>query len=231
MFGREVSKKIDRFVDITHQLETRLSTINKHTNALVEQTSSLSQDGKQLSKEIMQSLKDLRRDPDCDRRRIRELKTRFESTLLDFRELENQIADAERENIHTLRSTYAESGPLHEGSAMKQDLQLDMSAEFKVVQLEQIQQKQDALLEIERDVLEIQSMFNDLAYLVEEQGEHLNTIENNVTSVKVQTEEARQELKVAETYQKKSRKKQCYLLLCCLIILLIILLPTLLTLT
>ena len=63
-------------------------------------------------------------------------------------------------------SCCVESAPIH----TQDDVQLDMSSEFRIVQLEQIQSKQDALLEIERDVREIQGMFDDLAFLVEEQG-------------------------------------------------------------
>lgn len=229
MSGREVSEKIDRFVDITTELEHKLFSVDKQSNALVDQTSKLSRDGKQLSNDIMLSLKALRREPDCDRRRLRELKIRFESKLLDFRELETQIAEAERENIHTLKSSVADSAPVHNNGILLQDVSLDMSSEFRLVQLEQIQSKQEALLEIERDVKELQGMFDDLNYLVEEQGEQLDMIENNITSVKVHTVQATEELVVAEKHAKKSRKKQCYMILCCLVVLLIILLPTLLT--
>ena len=81
------------------------------------------------------------------------------------------------------------------------------------------------VLALERSITEIYELAKDLATLVDQQAECLNSIESNITSALNHTETGEKALEDAEDYQKKGRKKQCCLLWCCLIILLIILVP------
>lgn len=91
----------------------------------------------------------------------------------------------------------------------------------------EIEERHEGILRIEQGVKEIQELFNDLAFLVDIQGEKLQNIEDNVMQTSEYTAAAGVELKKAEVSAKKARKKQCYILICCLIILVVILAPTL----
>jgi t-SNARE complex subunit (syntaxin) len=52
----------------------------------------------------------------------------------------------------------------------------------------------------------INELFHDLAILVHQQQEHLDTIENSVQATKVDTEKGKEDLESAQEYAKSGRK-------------------------
>lgn len=79
--------------------------------------------------------------------------------------------------------------------------------------LQDIQDRHQNLIKIEKTVLELQQLFVDMAVLVKSQGEVLNQIEDQVNNANDYTEKAVDELKEAVVYQKKARKKLIFLIL------------------
>jgi len=77
----------------------------------------------------------------------------------------------------------------------------------------------DSIKDLEKSVIEINELFIDVAKLVKEAQPMIDSIEANVESAVVATDQGVNELKKASTYQKSSRGK-----LCCLLLLLIIIL-------
>lgn len=73
----------------------------------------------------------------------------------------------------------------------------------------EIQERHGAVAQLERSLLELQQVFNDMAVLVEAQGEQLNDIEGNVGRARSFVERGREELQVARKHQKSSRKWMC----------------------
>lgn len=71
-----------------------------------------------------------------------------------------------------------------------------------------------------RSLAEVQSMFNDLSVLVNQQSEMLDSIENNVESAQTYIKKGNQSLKDAQELQKKTRK--CYCCLLCIVISIVI---------
>lgn len=67
-------------------------------------------------------------------------------------------------------------------------------------------------------------LFQQVAQIVSEQGEQLQTIENNAISVRDDTRGADYELRSAARYQKQARGKACCLMLIIAVILTIIIL-------
>ncbi len=84
--------------------------------------------------------------------------------------------------------------------------------------VEDMRRRQEEIQAIERDVVEIHEMARDLNTMVHEQGEQLTHIDDVLTSAHNKTEQAYEELKGAEDYQRKARKRKC----CIMIILLIV---------
>ena len=66
-----------------------------------------------------------------------------------------------------------------------------------------IQEKEVAFDQITKDVEDIQQIYKDLALLVQEQGETLNLISDNIEETVAQTTEANIQLQKAEKRQKK----------------------------
>jgi hypothetical protein len=90
----------------------------------------------------------------------------------------------------------------------------DQMIESQLIELDvdEINARKDAVHQIERDVQEVAEMFKDLQGLVNEQQEHIDIIDNNISQAKQHTDEAHTELLQAEEYQKKARRKSCCIL-------------------
>jgi t-SNARE complex subunit (syntaxin) len=68
----------------------------------------------------------------------------------------------------------------------------------------------------------VNTIFKDLATLVHDQGEMIDSIEANVESTHVRVQEGAEQLRQAETYKNKARKKKLLLGLILVIVLAII---------
>lgn len=77
---------------------------------------------------------------------------------------------------------------------------------------------------IEQGVTELNELFRDVAHIVSEQGEQLDTIANNVENTRDDTRGADVELRSAARYQKQARGKMCCLLLILAVIMTVIIL-------
>ena len=87
-----------------------------------------------------------------------------------------------------------------------------------------IVEREAEIRNIEQGVTELNELFRDVAHIVTEQGEVLDTIANNVENTRSDTRGADLELRSAARYQKNARSKACCLLLILAVILTIIIL-------
>lgn len=81
--------------------------------------------------------------------------------------------------------------------------------------------------QINEGILEINSIFKDLGELVNQQGEQLDTVEDNILQLSGNTQQAERELTKAHEYQKKKSKWSCILLFALCIFVLVIVLAVL----
>ena len=107
-----------------------------------------------------------------------------------------------------------------DGSAImsKQIFTVANSADAKRL-LEEVTERHEDIMIMEKSVIELHQLFQDLAILIDQQGNMVNSIEDQVESAAVHTEQAVVELKQAVVNQKKARKKK----ICCMILCFIIL--------
>ena len=89
----------------------------------------------------------------------------------------------------------------------------------------EIQERHDAVRELERKLMELHQIFLDMSVLVEAQGEMLDNIEAQVGKSVEYVHRGNVALVSARAYQKSSRKYMCCSLICLLIIACAILLP------
>lgn len=87
-----------------------------------------------------------------------------------------------------------------------------------------IQEREEEIRQIEEGVTDLNTLFKQVAQIVGEQGEQLETIETNAINVRDDTRGADVELRSAARYQKNARSKACCLLLILAVILTIVLL-------
>jgi t-SNARE complex subunit (syntaxin) len=85
-------------------------------------------------------------------------------------------------------------------------------------------EREGEIRQIEQSVGELNELFRDVAHIVREQGDMLDTIDVNVENTLQDTRGADVELRSASRYQKAARNKACCLLLILAIVLVIIVL-------
>lgn len=87
-----------------------------------------------------------------------------------------------------------------------------------------IVEREAEIRNIEQGVTELNELFRDVAHIVNEQGEMLDTIHENVENTRTDTRGADLELRSAARYQRNARSKACCLLLILAVILTVIIL-------
>nr|CAB3455760.1 unnamed protein product [Digitaria exilis] len=86
----------------------------------------------------------------------------------------------------------------------------------------EIQERHDAVRDLERKLLELQQIFMDMAVLVEAQGDMINNIETHVSNATNHIQQGVSALQNAKKLQRNSRKWMCYAIIILLVIVVII---------
>ncbi|ONK76582.1 uncharacterized protein A4U43_C03F29810 [Asparagus officinalis] len=91
----------------------------------------------------------------------------------------------------------------------------------------EIQERHDAVKEIEKSLMDLHQVFLDMAALVEAQGHQLNDIESHVAHASSFVRKGTVELESAKEYQRSSRKWACIAVLLVLVMIAVLLVPLL----
>lgn len=94
--------------------------------------------------------------------------------------------------------------------------------------ISEIQERHDAVKEIEKNLIELHQVFLDMAALVEAQGQQLNDIESHVAHASSFVRRGTEQLQEATVLKKKSRKWLCIAIVLGLVLLILILAPVIL---
>lgn len=116
--------------------------------------------------------------------------------------------------------------PSGEGQQQLQQMDQPQLAEQSEVDFQEnlIIEREGEIRQIEQSVGELNELFRDVAHIVREQGDMLDTIDVNVENTLQDTRGADVELRSASRYQKQARNKACCLLLILAIVLVIVVL-------
>ncbi|XP_044973611.1 syntaxin-132-like [Hordeum vulgare subsp. vulgare] len=88
----------------------------------------------------------------------------------------------------------------------------------------EIQERHDAVRDLERKLLELQQIFLDMTVLVQVQGDTIKTVDTHVSNVDKHIQQGMDSLQKAKTPQKKSRKWMCYAIILLLVVVAIVML-------
>ncbi|CAN6552972.1 unnamed protein product [Malus baccata var. baccata] len=91
--------------------------------------------------------------------------------------------------------------------------------------ISEMQERHDAVKEIEKNLIELHQIFLDMAALVEAQGHQLNDIESHVMHASSFVRRGTENLQVAKEQQKKSRKWTCIAIILGIVLIILILIP------
>ncbi|CAN7013017.1 unnamed protein product [Brassica rapa subsp. trilocularis] len=92
--------------------------------------------------------------------------------------------------------------------------------------INEIQERHDAVKDIEKSLNELHQVFLDMAVLVQNQGEQLDTIEDSLKRTNTIIRSGADQLVKARFYQKNTRKWTCYAVLILIIIVVLVVLFT-----
>eukprot|EP01062_Namystynia_karyoxenos_P060736 TRINITY_DN5242_c0_g1_i1.p1 TRINITY_DN5242_c0_g1~~TRINITY_DN5242_c0_g1_i1.p1 ORF type:complete len:317 (+),score=119.37 TRINITY_DN5242_c0_g1_i1:96-1046(+) len=75
----------------------------------------------------------------------------------------------------------------------------------------------EAMHKLEQEMQELHQIFQDMAVLVDEQGDLINDVRHNVDTAIDYVVKGRSELKAARAYTRRTTRRKCYLLVCVVI--------------
>uniref|UniRef100_A0A0E0CHI5 t-SNARE coiled-coil homology domain-containing protein n=1 Tax=Oryza meridionalis TaxID=40149 RepID=A0A0E0CHI5_9ORYZ len=163
------------------------------------------------------------------------LGTKLKDLMDDFQGLRSRMAEEYKETV--ARRYYTVTGEKAEESTVEALISSGESETFlqKAIQeqgrgqvldtISEIQERHDAVKEIERGLLDLHQVFLDMAALVEAQGHQLNDIESHVARANSFVRRGAVELETAREYQRSSRKWACIAILAGVVLVVIIVLP------
>lgn len=160
------------------------------------------------------------------------LKKRLRDKMAEFQVLRENIHQEYREVVE--RRVYTVTGQRADEEKIDQLIETGDSEQIfqKAIQeqgrgqvmdtLAEIQERHDAVRDVERKLLELQQIFLDMAVLVDAQGDLLDNIESQVSNAVDHVNTGNTALQKAKSLQKNSRKWMCIAIIILLIIVAVI---------
>jgi len=201
------------------QLQNQLHQIQHYTGQLAKDSS------KQL-KELNNYPPEEALDPRQWKLQRERLQADFTRALDNFQRAQRSAAQKEKDAIKKFRNHGGVSQPPGEdnlidieGGQGQSKTQLMLEEEQN---LDQLQERERAVRQLEADIGDVNQIFKDLAAMVHDQGEMVDSIEANVETASIRVNEGTDQLRQAERYQNKARRKKIILTIIGLIVLAII---------
>ncbi|KAG9237586.1 putative syntaxin PEP12 [Amylocarpus encephaloides] len=213
--------------------EIALLGTKRDTERVRERVHGLLEDSKDTFKEVGEGVKKIQSWEDVSpsqKYTQQKLAREFQNNLQEFQSVQRQALEKQRTSASAARTALEDQlSPTAEGASPFGDQQvqepLRLASQDDVdFQDSLIVEREAEIRNIEQGVTELNELFRDVAHIVTEQGDMLNTIEANVDDTRTDTRQADLELRSAARYQKNARSKACCLLLILAVILTIIIL-------
>ncbi|CAI9097587.1 OLC1v1034056C1 [Oldenlandia corymbosa var. corymbosa] len=162
------------------------------------------------------------------------LRKKLHDQMNQFTDLRQRMAGEYRETVQ--RRYYTVTGENPDEAVLDSLISTGQSETFlqKAIQQQgrgqimdtimEIQERHDAVKEIERNLNELHQVFLDMDVLVKTQGAQIDDIESAVQRASSFVSDGRQQLETARKHQKNTRKWTCFAIILLLIIILIVVL-------
>ena len=224
---QQLTKKVASIQKMVNQIGT-----NYDVPELFDKLQSEQKESNRIATETTVFLKQLRQihlfsSPAEDRqRRIQQdkLQENFSNALQNLQQVQRLVVEKERETVQRARTKSLERGfqnyEHRDTSPMKANTSGEcvFQAQEEVdVNIDMIREREDALRQLESDIVNVNEIFKDLAIMVHEQGDVIDSIEANVDHTQGHVEAANVQLHKAKSHQSAARKKKC-----CLIVILLL---------
>lgn len=219
-----------------YELSSKVNSLNKlitrhkskHRNTLDPKIISIQDETIELFKVSTSYLKTISEEENISKQQelVRDRLTReFGSLLGQFRRQKREITELQRVSVFASKTAQleeeqrlrqnSENTPLLNSDVQTTEVYdsttappiLDMvSQEYLDTQNMLIQEREQGIQDIMDGINEINAIFGDLGVLVSQQGENIDTFENNVSDLAANTKHAGDELVAAQNHQRKKMK-------------------------
>ena len=204
---KEFQQEIKKLKDLSSQIGT-----NRDKAALRQTIAKERDETKNLSKELLNIFKT----PPSRSEKLQhdKLAKEFEALFKQFQALNQELIEKEKTVLHIQEEQVRES------ISNDQFIQRDTLAFKSVGDLDEamLKERHNEINQLERDMTEVNTMFKDIAAMVQEQGGMLDGTETNVENTVKETGKAVEELNKADEYQKRSKRKMMCLLAIALVV-------------
>lgn len=206
----------------------------KDTPRLRERVHNTMEKSREICQEIGDGVKKLQTWEDLTKQQKYEqtkVSSDFQAALQEFQSLQRRALEKEKASITAARAAQDSEygGEASPGGAPLEQLQRQevahLAAQDEVdFQEALIIEREEEIRNIEQGVGDLNVLFRQVAQIVDEQGEQLTSIADNVENVHTDTRQADVETRQAARYQKAARNKGCCLLIILAIIVTIVIL-------
>ncbi|KAJ4844224.1 hypothetical protein Tsubulata_003098 [Turnera subulata] len=201
---QRMEKDVDEVGKIARSVKSKIEELDRESSILAEMNSYLLKALKKKLKDKMTEFQTLR---EIIHQEYREVVERRVFTVTGTR--------ADEETIERLIDT-GDSEQIFQKAIQEQGRGQIMDT------LAEIQERHDAVRDLERKLLDLQQVFLDMAVLVDAQGDMLDNIESQVSSAVDHVQSGNTALQKAKSLQRNSRKWMCIAIIILLIIVVII---------
>ncbi|KAI8672175.1 T-SNARE coiled-coil-like proteiny domain-containing protein [Fusarium sp. Ph1] len=207
----------------------------KDTPRLRERVHNSMEKTREMCREIGEGVKRLQTWDDLTKQQKYEqtkVSSDFQAALQEFQGLQRRALEKERASVTAARAAQ-EAEPGQPGAPsdtqleqLQQQQQISQLAQQDEVDFQEalIIEREEEIRNIEQGVGDLNVLFRQVAQIVNEQGEQLGSIADNVENIRDDTRQADVENRQAARYQKAARNKSCCLLLILAVIMTIVIL-------
>lgn len=199
--------------------QTQLLKLQHTTNLLARDTNSLIKDLTQLPHPANLSE---RRQRNFMRDR---LTNDFSEALRNFQVVQRAIKAVEPVP-KTSSQVLIDLAQQQDGETVEPQQQLQQQQEQSNLNIDEMREREESVRKLEHDIVEVNHIFKDLATIIHNQGETVDSIESSIFRATEEVSRGAQEIARARDYQERSRRKKFYLAMIFFIIMFIVLLIT-----
>ncbi|KAM7216864.1 syntaxin pep12 [Rhypophila decipiens] len=237
--SQELMDKLFRLNGNNQQLGKEVAHLGtrRDTPRVRERVHELLEESRDMFKEVGEGVKKIQSWGDVtpsQKFKQQKLSKTFAAYLSDFQTLQRRALEKQKASVTAARAAHDDETTTPSASAQGGGGLLQQQQQQELIRLAPqdevdfqeslIIEREEEIRNIEQGVGDLNVLFQQVAQIVTEQGEVLDTIANNVENVRDDTRGADRELRSAARYQKNARSKACCLLLILAVIFTIVLL-------
>ncbi|RFU36169.1 hypothetical protein B7463_g159, partial [Scytalidium lignicola] len=219
--SQQLSSKLFTLTGNISRLSNEIALLGtkRDTERVRERVHDLLEESKAGFKEVGEGVKKIQawEDPNPSQKYTQQkLARELQNNLQEFQSVQRQALEKERSSaaasraaLEEAQATNAEGGSAQVGQQQSQE-QLRLASQDEVdFQDSLIVEREAEIRNIEQGVTELNELFRDVAHIISEQGEQIDSIAQNVDNTRTHVRGADLELRSAARYQKNARSKAC----------------------